>query len=49
MAADETTGQKLDVGAILELETITEINNFKVIRATTTSASAVVRYEKRID
>lgn len=48
-AADESTGTKLSVGDILVLETISEIDNLKLIRATGSDGAVFVQYEKRIN
>ncbi len=45
---DESTGHKASVGDVIELDTIQDIKKFSVIRATASTGSGVVRYERRV-
>ena len=48
-AADESTGNKLNVGDELVITSLSEMRNLNMIRATGTDGAVFVRYEKRIN
>lgn len=47
--SDYTTGQELKVGELLVLTSFAEMDNFKAIRATATTAALYVQYERRVN
>ncbi len=48
-AADESTGIKLNVGDLLILTTLPEMDNLNMIRATSTTGAVFAQYERRVN
>ena len=49
IAADESTGTKVNAGETFQLDSIYEMQNLKMIRATATSGAVFVQYERHIN